>query len=252
MVVVGFLLLLAGVMVVATFFVFTISLGISERIHRLQAGRKGFDAWLEHDRRLDDGGVLLALQSRAAVDRALTTSGAIAIVEGGGLDDADLSSALDTELAHDHVRLRVWAHPDEPRRADLVVVQTADGVAERLEPVGTAGWVDLARTTRRLPVVHARPRSPGLVVTDADTLERLGADGLDQVRPSWPEPPDDERLTVPIVDGRGSWIQAHGIAGTFLLRDATARVVGVGVAFGQLGRPTWMPDRTTPDQNSST
>ncbi len=252
MVVAGFLLLLAGLMMVATFFVFTVSLGISERIHRFQAGRRGFDAWLEHDRQLDDGGVLLALQSRPAVDRSLTTSGAIAIVEGGGLDDADLSAALDTELAHDHVRLRVWAHPTEPRRADLVVVQTADGIPDRLEPVGTAGWMDLARTTRRLPVVHAQPRSPGLVITDADTLERLGADGLDRARPSWPEPPDDERLTVPIVDGRGSWVQAHGIAGTFLLRDAAARVVGVGVAFGELGRPTWQPRRTPRNQNSST
>ena len=252
MVVAGFLLLLAGGMVVATFFVFTVSLGISERIHRFQAGRRGFDAWLERDRQLDDGGVLLALQSRPAVDRSLTTSGAIAIVEAGGLADPDLRAPLATELAHDHVRLRVWAHPTDPHRADLVVVQTTDGVPDRLEPIGTPGWIDLARRTRRLPVVHARPRLPGLVVTDADSLERLGADGLDRVRPSWPGPPDDERITVPIVDGRGAWVQAHGIAGTFVIRDAADRVVGVGAAFGQLGRPTWQPNRTSPDQNSST
>ncbi len=234
-------------MVVATFVVFTVSLGVSERIHRFQARRRGFDAWLDGDRRLHDDGVLLVLRSRPVVDRSFVASGAVAIVEGGGLDDHELFGPLETELAHDHLRLRVWAHPTEPRRADLIVVQTADGTPGRLEPVGPAGWEALARTTRRLPAVHARPRSPGLVVTDADTLDRLGADGLGGGRPSWPDPPDDERITVPIVDGRGAWVQAHGVAGSFLIRDEADRVVGVGVAFGRLGRPSWKPG-----QNSST
>lgn len=221
----------------AAFFVFVTSVRIAERLHRRRADRAGFADWLDHDRTLHDDGLLERLAGEAGSDQRLALDGAPMFLHHDLIDLPDEWHPLAVEPLGERTRLRIWTDPAARERVDVAVLQRGDTRAVRLEPIGPHGWMRDAHERRRLPMVGGE--GIALLVTDRATVDRLGVDGLEASVPSWPEPPDADRASVPLVDGTGRWLQAGGFGAAFLMRDEAGDEIGVGVAFGALGRPRW-------------